>query len=398
MLFSPLLPILASSVENYAVIMCGSKGWSNYRHQADVYAWRRVLINRGFAPENIITLSFNDVPYREGETQSQNGSIYHTCYGPDIYEPVINYTGADANKQNFFKVLSSIPSGKGGWFDREVNVLVIYINHGAYDLLSTPNAFDQPIYVDEFGEVVSELASKVARVFCILEACYSGAMAMHATYPRNVIFMTAATLKQSSYSHGHCERLGVFTTNEMTYHVLNYLDNKDNDERTVNELIDYTKRQTNMSSVVRSGITNRIPLKAFFKVIGKHGVNGTLGNVSVNVKARKRNVNSLTDDRLICIYNRIRRTLVANFDMKVVDAFEQTRCRKRISASAMQLFVDEYIHEDNIEFLNMVGDLCSDFRYEDISATMTVVRDSLTLRSRYHGDMGRKHRHGKRSV
>lgn len=394
MIFTLLLPITAMSVDNYAVIMCGSKGWSNYRHQADVYAWRKVLINRGFAPENIITLSFNDVPYRSNKTEGINGSIYHTCYGPDIYEPIINYTGADANKQNFFKILSSIPSGKGGWFKREVNVLIIYINHGAYDLLSTPNAFDQPIYVDEFGDVVNELSSRVARVFCILEACHSGTIAMHARYNRNVIFMTAANSKQSSYSHGYCERLGIFTTNEMTYHLLNYLDNRDNDKRTVNDMIYYVKQQTNMSNVVRSGMTNRIPLKDFFKVIGKRGVNGILGNVTVNVKSRRRNINSLTDERLIGIYNRIRRTLAANVDKNEIELTEQIRCRKRVSASAMQLFVDEYLHEDNIEFLTLIGDLCKDFSYEDISSVMVVVRDSLTMRSRYNGNMHNKHRRG----
>ncbi len=398
MIFISLLPINVLSVDNYAVIMCGSKGWSNYRHQADVYAWRRVLINIGFAPDNIITLSFNDVPYSPSDTAHTNGSIYHTCNGPDIYEPVINYTGADANKQNFFKVLSTIPSGKGGLFKREVNVLVVYINHGAYDILSTPNAFDQPIYVDEFGNIINELASKVARVFCILEACYSGTMAMHARYPQNVIFMTAANPKQSSYSHGYCNRLGVFTTNEMTYHLLNYLDDKDNDKRSVNDLFAYVRHQTNMSNVVRSGLTNRISLSTFFKVIGKHGINGTLGNITVNVKARRRNVNSLTDDRLIDIYNRIRRTLTANYDTKNTDVNEKRRCRKRVSASTMQLFLDEYLHEDNIEFLNIVESLCNDFGYEDISSVMVKVRDSLTMRSYYNGNMERKVRHGRRYI
>lgn len=398
MLITLLMTVIAIPIDNYAVIMCGSKGWSNYRHQADVYAWRKVLINRGFAPGNIITLSFNDVPYRDDKTQSQNGSIYHTCHGPDIYESNINYTGADANKQNFFKVLSSIPSGKGGWFKREVNVLVVYINHGAYDLLSTPNAFDQPIYVDEFGEVVNELSTRVARVFCILEACHSGTIAMHARYNRNVIFMTAANPRQSSYSHGYCERLGVFTTNEMTYHLLNYLDNRDNDKQSVNDMIAYVKQQTNMSNVVRSGITKCIPLKDFFKVIGKHGVNGILGNVTINVKARRRNINSLTDDRLIDIYNRISRMLTANVDKNMIELTEQIRCRKRVSASAMQLFIDEYLHEDNIEFLTTVGDLCKEFSYNDISSAMVLVRDSLTMRSRYNGNMYRKHHRGGRYI
>ena len=119
-MLSLLIPTISARVKNYAVIMCGSKGWSNYRHQADVYAWRNVLINRGFSPKNIVALSYDDVPGQG------NNTIYHTCHGPNLYKPgIINYTGTDTNKDNFFKVLSSIPSGKGGFFKDSVNVLVI---------------------------------------------------------------------------------------------------------------------------------------------------------------------------------------------------------------------------------------------------------------------------------
>ena len=278
---------------------------------------------------------------------------------------------------------------------------LLYINHGAYDMLSTPNAFDQPIYTDEFGDAIRLLASRVSRVFCILEACYSGTIAMHTRYPRNVIFMTAANAKQSSYSYGYCElrcklralasyeksrrnpkgsaceRLGVFTTNEMTYHVLNYLDNKDNDKRTINELIDYTKRNTNLSNVVRSGLTNRLTIKELFKTIGKHGTDHVLGNLTIKGTRKRRNINSLSNEELIRIYNRVHRTIVANADTVSRDKTEETRCRKRVSASALQLFVNDYLHEDNIEFLNMIGDLCTHYCYQDISGVMISVRDSI---------------------
>lgn len=363
--------IYAGTVKNYAVIMCGSKGWSNYRHQADVYAWRTVLINRGFLPENIISLSYDDVPKHNDNT------IYHTCYGSNLYEPnVINYTEADANKDNFFKVLSTIPSGKGGFFKYIVEVLVIYINHGAYDMLSTPNTFDQPIYSDEFGNVINELASRVSRVFCIIEACYSGTIAMHSRYAQNVIFITAANAKQSSYSYGYCENLRVFTSNEMTYHLLNYLDNIDNDKRNLDDMILYTRHNTNLSNVVRSGLTKGIKLRELFKTINKHGVNNSLGNTTVMNKRRHRNVNSLTNKELLIIYNRIRRTLVANIDPVKQELLTEIRCRKRISATALQLFINEYLHEDNIDFLNIVSDLCKDFSFNDISQTMYEVRDA----------------------
>lgn len=378
-----IISVYAGTVKNYAVIMCGSKGWSNYRHQADVYAWRTVLINRGFLPENIITLSYDDVP------EQNNNTIYHTCYGPNLYkENVINYTKSDANKDNFFKVLSTIPSGKGGFLKDIVEVLVIYINHGAYDMLSTPNSFDQPIYSDDFSKAVNELASRVSRVFCIIEACYSGTIAMHSRYARNVMFITAANAKQSSYSYGYCARLGVFTSNEMTYHVLNYLDNIDNDKRYLDDMILYVRHNTNLSNVIRSGLTKRIKLKELFKTIGKHGINNSLGNVTVTMNRKRRNVNTLTNEELLIIYNRIRRTLVANIEPIKQDRLTEIRCRKRITATALQLFVNDYLHEDNIDFLNMIGDLCNDFAFIDISQVMSSVR-SVNIHAHYHGRMHR---------
>jgi glycosylphosphatidylinositol transamidase (GPIT) subunit GPI8 len=359
--------IYSGAIENYAVIMCGSRGWSNYRHQADVYTWRKILINRGFTPSNVITLSYNDIIERTNKT------IYHTCNGTNVYEDgAINYTREDANKQNFFNVLSTIPSGKGGWFKREINVLVVYINHGARDMLSTPNAFDQPIYTDEFSDVVNSLAKRVNRIFCIIEACHSGSIAMNAKYARNVMFMTAATTKQPSYSYGYCEPLDAFTTNEMTYHILNYLDDRSNNDKNLDDMIDYARHNTNLSYVIRSGLTKRIKLRDFFQSSSRDKI---LGDTTIHSRKR-RNVNNLIDPRLVNIYNRIRRTLITNMEISTIDRSDETRCRKRISSIALRLFVNDYLHEDNIEFLNMVGDLCHDYTFEDIYRVLRKVNEA----------------------
>ena len=380
--------VYCGAIENYAVIMCGSRGWSNYRHQADVYAWRKVLINRGFSSSNIITLSYNDIIDRTNQT------VYHTCNGTNVYEQnAINYTREDANKQNFFNVLSSIPSGKGGIFKPTVNVLVIYINHGAHDLLSTPNAFDQPIYTDEFSDIINTLAKRVNKIFCIIEACHSGSIAMHARYARNVLFMTASTTKQSSYSYGYCEPLKTFTTNEMTYHILNYLDDRSTNDNRLDDMIDYVRHNTNLSYVIRSGLTKRIKLYEFFKYIHKSNPDKILGNITIHSRKR-RNVNTLVDSRLINLYNRIRRTITANMDPQYIERDDETRCRKRVSSIALQLFVNDYLHEDNIEFLNMVGELCHDYTFDDINSVLRKVhaeRDHI----RYYGQMHQwKYHHG----
>lgn len=47
--------------DNYAVLVAGSNGYGNYRHQSDVCHAYQTLLSKGYAAENIIVFSYNDV-------------------------------------------------------------------------------------------------------------------------------------------------------------------------------------------------------------------------------------------------------------------------------------------------------------------------------------------------
>ena len=49
------------SADNWAVLVAGSNGFYNYRHQADICHAYHILIANGYKPENIITFSYDDV-------------------------------------------------------------------------------------------------------------------------------------------------------------------------------------------------------------------------------------------------------------------------------------------------------------------------------------------------
>ena len=50
-----------NAAENWAVLVAGSNGFWNYRHQADTCHAYHILIRNGYKPENIIVFSYNDV-------------------------------------------------------------------------------------------------------------------------------------------------------------------------------------------------------------------------------------------------------------------------------------------------------------------------------------------------
>jgi hypothetical protein len=365
-----------------------------------------VLLNRGYKRENIITISYNDLP------ELTNQTILHTCYGPNMFIPdAVNFSYNNANKDMFLRTLKNI-SG------RNVNVLIIYINHGAYNMLSTPNSFDRPIYVDDFSDAVNALAKRVRKVCCVIEACYSGSMATRARYERNVLFITAADAKQASYSYCWCPEIKAYTTDEFTYHFLNYLDRKSNDGKYVQDLVKYLKSSVNMSRVISSGSSYRLKLSDFFGVIGKKRQEDILGDTSVDEIKRVKNTLAPTS-MLKRIYVRIRNHLNITLpvivdedrrtDIKKRDTIRliknpdvETICYKRVSDAAIQLFLNRFLEEDSIEFLHDIGLLCLHRNCSEIVEAMEHVRNEMDAETElerevrsYGRKRGRRHRKDK---
>ena len=383
--------------------MCGSRGFNNYRHQADMYSWMNVLLNRGYKRENIITISYNDLP------ELTNQTILHTCHGPNMFIPdAVNFSYNNANKDMFLRTLKNI-SG------RNVNVLIIYINHGAYNMLSTPNSFDRPIYVDDFSDAVNALAKRVRKVCCVIEACYSGSMATRARYENNVLFITAADAKQASYSYCWCPEIKAYTTDEFTYHFLNYLDRKSNDGKYVQDLVRYLRSSVNMSRVISSGSLYRLKLSDFFGVIGKKRQEGILGDTSVDEIKRVKNTLAPTS-MLKRIYIRIRNHLNITLptwvdedkrsDIKkratirmIKNPDVETICYKRVSDAAIQLFLNRFLEEDSIEFLHDIGLLCLHRNCSEIISAMEHVRSEMDAEMELEKEVKRDNKkHGRRYI
>lgn len=47
--------------DNWALLVAGSNGWFNYRHQADVCHAYQVLHNHGIPDSNIVVMMFDDI-------------------------------------------------------------------------------------------------------------------------------------------------------------------------------------------------------------------------------------------------------------------------------------------------------------------------------------------------
>ena len=68
----------------WALLVAGSNGWWNYRHQADVCHAYQILHKHGIPDENIVVMMYDDIAYnQQNPTQ---GIIINQPNGTDVYK------------------------------------------------------------------------------------------------------------------------------------------------------------------------------------------------------------------------------------------------------------------------------------------------------------------------
>ena len=110
-----LVPFAHAS--RHAVLVAGSAGWSNYRHQADICHAQAVLRRGGV--QSIITMMFDDVasaPVNPFPGKLFNAPSNRTAPGVDVYEDcTVDYRGENVTTEYFLQVLlgnaENVPQG-----------------------------------------------------------------------------------------------------------------------------------------------------------------------------------------------------------------------------------------------------------------------------------------------
>ena len=139
--------------DNWAVLACGSTGYNNYRHQADVFHLYQSLIKRGFSINHIILFAYDDIAYHPKNLFP--GEIYNRPDGPNVYEGVIiDYSYNDVNPETYLSVLKG--DNQNGKLQKVLNstendnIFLFFSDHGVAGAIVFPNS--NFLYADELQE------------------------------------------------------------------------------------------------------------------------------------------------------------------------------------------------------------------------------------------------------
>ncbi|KAL9242885.1 hypothetical protein vseg_016843 [Gypsophila vaccaria] len=193
----------------WAVLVAGSQGFGNYRHQADVCHAYQILKKGGLKDENIVVFMYDDIA--DNELNPRRGTIINSPNGEDVYAGVPkDYTGEQVTAKNFYAVLlgdkSAVQGGSGKVVASKPNdrIFLYYSDHGGPGVLGMPNL--PYIFANDFIEVLKKKhASKSYKEMVLyIEACESGSI-FEGIMPEDLdIYVTTASNAEESSWGTYC--------------------------------------------------------------------------------------------------------------------------------------------------------------------------------------------------
>ena len=168
-----------ASADNWAVIIGGSDGYGNYRHQANIAHQYHQYLDYGVKPEHIIVFDWDDAA--RSERNPFPGKLYNLPGDDarDYYEGlVIDYRQDEITKQAVFNCLLGIEDGSGKKVLKstsEDRVFINYYDHGSPNYICLIN---ERIKKDELQDVLKQMHEKkmYKELVFYLEACDSATM------------------------------------------------------------------------------------------------------------------------------------------------------------------------------------------------------------------------------
>ena len=243
---------------NWAVLVAGSSGWQNFRHQSDVCHMYQILKKGGMSDNNIVTMFFDDIAYNP--SNPYQGNIINYPNGSNVYKGVLkDYTGDNVTPENFLNVLLGNSSGvnnrkvlKSGPND---NVFIYMTDHGAPGLFYFPNDI---LYAPDFIDTLKKMhATKMFKNMMIYtKSCESGSM-FDNLLPNylSIYAITASTPQQPSYACYMDQKRGVYLNDCFS---INFLRDDDNFTKgeTLNQQYLRVTNETINSNVCQYGDTS----------------------------------------------------------------------------------------------------------------------------------------------
>lgn len=251
---------------NWAVLVCASRYWFNYRHIANALSVYRSVKRLGIPDSHIILMLADDMacnprnPRPAKVYNNKNEAI--DVYGSDVE---VDYRGYEVTVENFIRVLTGrlpldSPRSKRLNTDERSNVLVYMTGHGGEDFLKFQDA--EELSNVELADAFEQMWQKrrYNELLFIIDTCQAVSM-YKKFYSPNLIGIGSSQVGEDSLSHHVDPAIGVYIIDRYTYYLLEYLESiQPNSKKTIDDLFGVCPQRKCISTPGQSWTTlSRVP-------------------------------------------------------------------------------------------------------------------------------------------
>ncbi|CDU23584.1 probable GPI8-GPI-anchor transamidase [Sporisorium scitamineum] len=214
---------------NWAVLVCTSKFWFNYRHIANTLGMYRTVKRLGIPDSNIILMLADDAACNP--RNKFPGNVWASSanrldlYGHNIE---VDYRGYEVSVENLIRLLTgrlppTTPKSKRLETDARSNVLLYMTGHGGDEFLKFQDY--EEISAVDIADAVEQMWQKKRyhELFFIIDTCQANTL-YSKIYSPNVLATGSSEKGQNSYSHGADDDLGVAMIDRFTNFVLEWME------------------------------------------------------------------------------------------------------------------------------------------------------------------------------
>ena len=218
----------------YAVLVQGSNGWNNYRHQADVLSVYQMLKTKGFDDDHIILII--DKALASDAMNPEPGIIRAEDGGKDLLAgSSMDYDNADISPSDISNILLGVKTDKTPVVlpkDAGQNVLLFWSGHGhnhannGADELVWRNAdVGRGMTADLLRQTISLMHQQghYRKMFVLTEPCFSEAVITPLVGIPGVLAMSSAGTFEQSFADNWSTELGVWRCDRFSRNLVTHL-------------------------------------------------------------------------------------------------------------------------------------------------------------------------------
>ncbi|PWA64155.1 Peptidase C13, legumain [Artemisia annua] len=219
----------SAHTNNWAVLVCTSRFWFNYRHMANTLSLYRTVKRLGIPDERIILMLADDMAcnarnkYPAQVFNNENHRL--NLYGDNVE---VDYRGYEVTVENFLRVLTgrhenSVPRSKRLLSDEGSHILLYMTGHGGDEFLKFQDADE--LQSHDLADAVKQMKEKrrFKELLIMVDTCQAATLFSQLHSP-GILAMGSSMKGENSYSHHLDSDVGVSVVDRFTYYTLAFFE------------------------------------------------------------------------------------------------------------------------------------------------------------------------------